>query len=169
MPINRRNTKHTRKIFLRRTQTPVSYVATRFAILVSCFYSRAMKQIDLIDWDSIRFFRKSEFVCPCCDRVELDATFVLKLDLAREIAGVPFTITSGYRCPAHNVKVGGVKQSAHMSGLAADISCPDSVTRLNILRGLIVAGFRRVGMGKDFIHCDVDASKPNNVWLYEDR
>lgn len=111
----------------------------------------------------------SEFACPCCGRVELDATFVLKLDLAREIAGVPFVITSGYRCPAHNAEVGGVKQSAHMAGLAADIACPDSVTRLKILRGLIVAGFRRIGIGKNFVHCDVDTSKPNNVWLYEDR
>lgn len=128
-----------------------------------------MKQIDLIDWDRIRFFRMSEFACPCCGRVELDATFVLKLDLAREIAGVPFVITSGYRCPAHNAEVGGVKQSAHMAGLAADIACPDSVTRLKILRGLIVAGFRRIGIGKNFVHCDVDTSKPNNVWLYEDR
>ncbi len=164
-----------------------------------------MKQIDLIDWDRIRVFRygenrrfestegfasqirNGEFACPCCGKVELDATFVLKLDLARELAGVPFVITYcenrrfestrgfapqiryGYRCLAHNAEVGGVKQSAHMAGLAADIACPDSVTRLKILRGLIVAGFRRIGIGKIFVHCDVDASKPNNLWLYEDR
>ncbi len=128
-----------------------------------------MSNNDWIDWDRIRFFRKSEFACSCCGVVTLDISFALRLDLAREIAGMPFVITSGYRCHAHNVEVGGVKQSAHMAGLAADISCPDSVTRLKILRGLIVAGFRRIGIGKNFIHCDVDASKPNNVWLYGDR
>ena len=184
-----------------------------------------MKQIDLIDWDHIRFFRygenrrfestegfalqirNGEFVCPRYGEVKLDATFVLKLDLASRLVGtsVPFVITYcenrrfestrgfasqiryGYRCPAHNAEVGGVKQSAHMTGLAADIACPDSVTRLKILRGLIVAGFRRIGIGKNFIHgesrqarvlplgfasqtlSDVDTTKPNSVWLYEDR
>lgn len=34
----------------------------------------------------------------------------------------PFFINSGYRCPKLNVKVGGVKNSQHLQGLAADIS-----------------------------------------------
>jgi len=44
--------------------------------------------------------------------------------------------------------VGGVKNSAHLKGLAADIAVPDNVARLNILRGLIIAGFRRIGINK---------------------
>ncbi|MCD4828215.1 MAG: peptidase M15 [Candidatus Cloacimonetes bacterium] len=124
---------------------------------------------DYIDWSRIKFFRRGEFACRCCGKIVLSDELVLKLDLARELAETPFVITSGYRCPSHNEAVGGVKTSAHMSGLAADIACPDSVMRLNILRGLIVAGFRRIGIGKDFIHCDIDTSKANKVWLYKDR
>ena len=93
----------------------------------------------------------------------------MKLDLARELAETPFNITSGYRCPKHNKEVGGVKDSAHVSGLAVDITVPDNVARLNIIRGLIIAGFRRIGIGKDFIHADIDKTKPNNLWLYEDK
>lgn len=36
---------------------------------------------------------------------------------------VPYNINSGYRCPALNAAVGGVKNSQHMKGQAADISC----------------------------------------------
>jgi len=112
------------------------------------------------------WFQPREFACNCCGVVKIDKTFLMKLDEARTIAGVPFIITSGYRCPKHNAEVGGVKNSAHMAGLAADIACPDSTTRLHILRGLIKAGFRRIGIGENFIHADIDKSKPNRIWHY---
>jgi len=34
-------------------------------------------------------------------------------------------VSSGYRSPKLNLIIGGSKTSAHMKGLAADISCPD--------------------------------------------
>jgi hypothetical protein len=37
----------------------------------------------------------------------------------------PVLISSGYRSPQVNAAVGGSKNSAHMSGLAVDFSCPD--------------------------------------------
>ena len=40
----------------------------------------------------------------------------------RDKMGVPITVTSGYRCPKLNSKVGGSKTSQHMNGSAADIS-----------------------------------------------
>jgi len=39
----------------------------------------------------------------------------------REAWGQPIVITSGYRCPALNKAVGGVKNSQHVLGQAADI------------------------------------------------
>lgn len=42
----------------------------------------------------------------------------------RELLGQPMFISSGYRCPALNAKIGGVKNSAHMYGLAIDFVCP---------------------------------------------
>ena len=38
--------------------------------------------------------------------------------------GVPFTITSGYRCPRLNKAVGGAANSYHMQGKACDIVFP---------------------------------------------
>lgn len=40
-------------------------------------------------------------------------------------------VSSGYRCPELNLIIGGSKTSAHMKGLAADITCP-SLTPLEL-------------------------------------
>jgi len=91
---------------------------------------------------------------------------VRKLDVAREVAGIPFIITSGYRCGVHNKSVGGVNNSPHTKGLAADIAVTSGFNRFRIVQGLIVAGFRRIGIGHTFIHCDIALDRPNNLWLY---
>lgn len=44
----------------------------------------------------------------------------IKLELVRKALGKPIIITSGYRCPALNARVGGVSTSAHTKGLAVD-------------------------------------------------
>ena len=53
----------------------------------------------------------------------LCALAVLILEPLREACGHPLIITSGYRCPQLNSAVGGVKNSYHLLGLAADIRC----------------------------------------------
>lgn len=117
-------------------------------------------------------FKLYEFACPCCGRLNDDLkfrSFVARLQEARDIAMIPFRITSGYRCEAHNRKVGGVPDSAHLSGLAADISAVDSSSRMKILSSLILVGFRRIGIGRNFIHVDEDKTKVQGVcWLYGD-
>ena len=44
------------------------------------------------------------------------------LDPIREHWGLPIRVTSGYRCPELNDWVGGVEDSWHMDGCAADIT-----------------------------------------------
>lgn len=46
------------------------------------------------------------------------------LERVRVILGAPLHIDSGYRSPALNTAVGGVSNSAHLSGFAADFVCP---------------------------------------------
>ena len=58
------------------------------------------------------------------------------LEKVRAILGHPLQITSGYRCPALNAAVGGVGDSAHLYGLAADILCPGFGTPLEVCREL---------------------------------
>lgn len=45
------------------------------------------------------------------------------LEPARRALGAPIIVTSGYRCPALNKAVGGVSNSQHLTGQAADLVC----------------------------------------------
>lgn len=115
-------------------------------------------------------FRIEEFRCPCCDQI-LDSlafrVFVSKLQEARDIAGIPFTITSGYRCCSHNSKIGGNLNSSHLKGIAADILTKTSSDRYSIVDSLIKAGFKRLGIGKGYIHADLDKDKSQFlIWTY---
>jgi len=47
------------------------------------------------------------------------------LDPAREATGVPIEVTSGYRSAAVNAAIGGVSNSQHVTGQAADITTAD--------------------------------------------
>lgn len=44
------------------------------------------------------------------------------LEPLREKIGVSITVTSGYRCPRTNTKIGGATNSQHLYGQAADIN-----------------------------------------------
>lgn len=46
------------------------------------------------------------------------------LEPLRQHIGKPLVISSGYRCPQVNTLVGGVKNSQHMKGEAADLRIP---------------------------------------------
>ncbi len=80
----------------------------------------------------MKFFSEREFVCKCCGqlppsmRANIVALVDNVLDPAREEFGGPVTVNSGYRCPKHNLKVGGAKASQHMKGEAADVCCADN-------------------------------------------
>lgn len=123
----------------------------------------------------LKHFDFEEFDCPTLEGSGLPTTdggkmnldFLHKLDEARELAGVPFKITSGYRSPQHNLDVGGRVGSSHIKGLAVDIACVNSHQRQKILTALIQVGFKRIGIGKSFIHSDLDPDKPNAIWLYQ--
>jgi len=123
----------------------------------------------------LKHFNFEEFDCPTLEGSGLPTTdggkmnldFLHKLDEARELAGVPFKITSGYRSPQHNLDVGGRIGSSHIKGLAVDIACVNSHERQKILTALIQVGFKRIGIGKSFIHSDLDPDKPNAIWLYQ--
>ena len=79
-------------------------------------------------WDDIKYFKRDEFRCTCgkCNGfpVEPDLKMVKLMDNIREAYGKPITITSGVRCEYQNKRVGGVTNSQHMKGKAADFYIP---------------------------------------------
>jgi len=115
----------------------------------------------------MKYFKRSEFKCPCCGLENTSDSHLAMLDDAREIAGVPFVISSGCRCVEHNKEVGGKIGSEHLTGHGTDIVADNSHHRLRIVIGLLGAGFRRIGIGKDFIHAGSSILLPSEVmWLY---
>ena len=116
----------------------------------------------------MKYFTLDEFDCPSLPNSgkNMDTNFLTKLEEARKIAGIPFKITSGYRTKEHNTKVGGVPNSSHLIGVAADIAVSSGSERYIILNALLKAGFKRIGVAKTFIHCDTDPNKSNSVWTY---
>jgi zinc D-Ala-D-Ala carboxypeptidase len=111
----------------------------------------------------MKYFKINEFNCKCCGVQEMDQTFLAQLDKARGYAGTPFIINSGFRCVKHNAEVGS-KSDNHPSGKAADIACIDGPERIKIITGLILAGFRRIEIGKTWVHAD-SMPKIDSLWL----
>ncbi len=118
--------------------------------------------------NDIRNFRSDEFVCKCgCGRVKIESEIVLVLQRLRDYLRKPVIITSAYRCPSYNKEIGGVSSSAHVFGLAVDIACTNSEDRYYIVKFLITQTITRIGIGKDFVHFDLDEEKPSpRIWHY---
>ena len=106
-------------------------------------------------------------VCPHVNREDIDLYLVLSLKNLERGIGASLEFSSGYRCKACNAAVGGVKNSAHLRGKAVDILADTSSERFSIAKAVFSLGFLRLGVGKTFIHVDIDAALPQQMlWLY---
>lgn len=89
------------------------------------------------------------------------------LDLIREDAGVPMTITSGPRCVSYNIDIGGSEYSEHIDGEGADVECYSSRARMLIVAAAIKNGITRIGVAKTFIHLGISTTNDQLVmWVY---
>ena len=72
--------------------------------------------------DLSEHFSKHEFACRCgCGLMNVKGRLVMTLEAIREAVGLPVNIECGSRCETHNAAVGGVADSGHLTGEAADI------------------------------------------------
>jgi zinc D-Ala-D-Ala carboxypeptidase len=94
-----------------------------------------------------------------------DGSIVLSCDAmdalqrVRDRLGVPLIITSAYRDPKHNAKVGGAKRSKHMEGIAFDVRV-DNVAPDALIEAARAEGFRAFGTypRQGFVHMDTRAA-----------
>ena len=109
-----------------------------------------------------KYFNLSEFACPCCNLIMLHPNLFAKLVELRNNLEIPVYVTSGYRCFEHNQKVGGVVNSYHCIGLAADIKVKD-INLIELLGYAEEIDFNGIGFyeKKNFLHLDVRPTKRN--------
>jgi len=105
-------------------------------------------------------FRVREFACQDgSDPIFIDSELVSVLQKIRNHFGKPVTITSAYRTPTHNKKVGGTMYSQHLYGRACDIKVqgikPADVAKY--AETLLDEG--GIGIYNTFTHIDVRSTK----------
>jgi len=111
--------------------------------------------------------KNDRFKCSCCGQNMMDPRVIHYIEVIEEELKQTLVVTSGYRCEKHNLKEGGSKTSSHLKGLAVDLKCAASRLRFQIMRIAIRLGITRIGIGKTFLHLDIDRQKDQEVsWLY---
>lgn len=100
---------------------------------------------------------------PSCSVADLNCNLVDRIIMAQKMCGYQFVITSGYRSQAYERSKGRKGTSSHCKGLAVDISSIDSHVRFKVVTSLLLAGFPRLGIGKTFIHADIDETKAHPI------
>jgi zinc D-Ala-D-Ala carboxypeptidase len=111
---------------------------------------------------TLRYFEEWEYACKCGCGYVPTLRARLALDNLRHELGEPLYIASGARCPHHNARVGGAKNSRHMMGEAFDIRIHCRNKRFPLF--LLLAGgngFKGVGIYQNFTHIDLG---PIRMW-----
>lgn len=118
-------------------------------------------------WDGIKYFKREEFRCKCGGKycngypVDIDANMVKIADEIRSRIGKPIQINSGIRCKTHNANVGGVSNSQHLYGTAADLGCPSGCTpaQMASIAEEIMGDTGGIGVYPWGIHIDTRSTK----------
>ena len=103
-------------------------------------------------------FKVREFACnDGSDEILIDGNLVRYLQRERELYGAT-SITSGYRTPSYNAKIGGVPNSQHVYGKASDTVCKNG-SPLEVAMTAEAMGMGGIGLYSGFTHIDTRAGK----------
>ena len=106
-------------------------------------------------------FKKTEFKCPCCNSygVGIASSLVDLLQKLRNKYG-SIIITSGYRCPKWNKKVGGATNSAHLKGQASDFYFSSGILANQSKRIAVVNEIKKM-LNYHYSYCNVNGNHKN--------
>ena len=121
-------------------------------------------------WDEIEFFDREEFRCQCylqnavplCNGfpAEPEEELARTVNEIRRRLGVPVSIVtaggSGVRCPQHNANVGGVANSNHLYGKAADLHSSTSPQEMYRVAEEVLGNTGELGLYSWGIHVAVN-------------
>ena len=128
------------------------------------FYARNWKDVRAAEWP-LEHFAPSEIACKGSGEVVLDIEAGRCLDRLRRRVDRPVRLTSAYRSPEYNAKVGGSPNSYHLRGQAFDIDWSQwaSLARYDLIQQAISLHFGGIGVYslQGFIHLDIG---PPRFW-----
>lgn len=119
-------------------------------------------------WDNSEFFDREEFRCQCKGKycngfpVEPEEELVRVCNEIRRRLGVPVSIVdsggSGVRCSRHNAAVGGVGNSNHLYGRAADLHSGKSPKEMYRVAETVLGNTGELGLYDWGIHVGVNCT-----------
>ena len=114
----------------------------------------------------------TKLLCTCghelCDQRSVSQEHLDRVQLAREIDGNSWTVTSGGRCQYHPNEVRRTTPADHQKMQGVDIRCNGS-TRGNIVDAGIKAGCNAIGVAGNFVHLGHRPELPVGhitMWVY---
>lgn len=129
--------------------------------------SKASSEKERLDKLSLLDF---SYCTPKCDVSMLNPKLVDMIIMAQKMSGHPFLITSAFRSREWELSKGRKGTSSHCRysdgnpcSLAVDVRTVDSHTRFKVVVAAAMAGFERIGIGKNFVHLDIDNNKAHPI------
>ena len=111
-------------------------------------------------------FKIREFACnDGSDRILVDVDGVKKLEYIRIWASDSVRVTSGYRTPEYNRKIGGASASYHTKGQAFDIVVSGKTTA-QVARFAQLIGFGGIEVNQDTNYTHVDTRTKKYYWIH---
>ena len=128
-----------------------------------------------LDHKRWKYFSEEELRCKGTGELKMMEEFMSKLIELRKKLGQPMVISSGYRSPEYNERIGGSSKSAHILGKAVDNVCSGKKA-FTVVKLAVVLGFTGIGIqqrgehNKRFIHLDdVEPDKYEGIprpWIW---
>ena len=99
------------------------------------------------------------------DNLKVLAQGLEKVRTLLNVYNRPVLISSGYRCSALNKALHGAENSAHMYGYAADFTCPDFGTPLDIVKKIAASDikFDQIIQEGTWVHISFDPKMRRQV------
>jgi zinc D-Ala-D-Ala carboxypeptidase len=116
-----------------------------------------------------QYFTNEELQCKHCGEMHMKNTFMAKVVAMRRELGFPFIVTSGYRCPAHNMAVSHTGATGpHTTGHAIDLAVRGEQA-YKLMECALRVGMTGIGVNQRgehrFIHLD-DLEIDTRPWVW---
>jgi zinc D-Ala-D-Ala carboxypeptidase len=112
----------------------------------------------------------NKLICTCshskCDKRSVKQHVLDMVQLVRDDAMRPLTITSGGRCQYHDSEKYRSVPADHQRCIAVDIAVSNGLERAELVELGLKHGFNAIGVAKTFVHLGYREGSQNVIWVY---